>query len=71
MANLKDSTKSINGTLHKIQTINSSSFYIEDTRDFSPYVGNGTAKNVKLPITLNFPPLQQVFKLPKAELPID
>lgn len=38
---------SINGRLFKIQTINSNSFYIGDTRDFEPYIRNGTAKNIK------------------------
>lgn len=32
MESLKDNKKSINCTLHKITTINSNSFYIEDTR---------------------------------------
>ena len=60
MESLKEDQKSINTTLHKITTINSNSFYIEDTRDYKPYVGNGTAKNVKLPITLKFDSLKDV-----------
>lgn len=65
MESTKDATKSINGTLHKITTINSNSFYIEDTRDFKPYTGNGTAKNVKLPISLKFDSLKDVATTPK------
>lgn len=71
MENLKDNKKSINGTLHKVQTINSNSFFIENTTEFSPYVGNGTAKNVKLPVPLQFTSLKNVVELPKDKLPID
>jgi hypothetical protein len=45
----KDS-KSMNGTIHKITTINSKSFYIGDTRNYSPYIRNGRVKNLKMPI---------------------
>ena len=45
---------SINGTLHKVEIININSFYIGDTTMFTPYVRNGLAKLVKLPIKLNF-----------------
>lgn len=47
-----DQLKSINGTLHKIETINSNSFRIGGTQAFTPYIRNGTAKNLKLPIVL-------------------
>ncbi len=50
--------RSINGSVHKIKVINSRSFSIGDTRGFGPYVKNGLAKNVKLPIKLTFPSFQ-------------
>lgn len=71
MENLKDNKKSINGTLHKVQTINANSFFIENTAEFSPYVGNGTAKNVKLPVAISFTSLKNVIGLPKDKIPID
>jgi hypothetical protein len=40
----KEKPTSINNTLHKVLTINSNSFYIGDTRNFTAYVRNGIAK---------------------------
>jgi hypothetical protein len=45
---------SINGTIHKIKVINQSSFSIGNTSEYSLYEGNGTARNMKLPIKINF-----------------
>jgi len=50
----KSLPQSINGTRHKIQVINASSFKIGDTRGFTPYVGNGLAKQIKTPVLLKF-----------------
>ena len=55
----KNSTGSINGTKHKITTINASSFKIGDTTKYTPYQGNGLAKQIRLPISLKFQSLQQ------------
>lgn len=40
----KDQPTSINGTSHKVTTINANSFKIGDTTKFTPYIGNGLAK---------------------------
>lgn len=67
----QEQLKSINGTLHKIETINSNSFRIGSTLPFKPYVRNGTAKNLKLPVTMEFPSLKEVLQLPDDKLPLD
>lgn len=54
--------KSINGTLHKMKTINKSTFSIQDTSGFSKYLRNGTAKLVKTPITLQFQPIHDLLQ---------
>mmetsp|Transcript_28550 Transcript_28550/g.25456 ORF Transcript_28550/g.25456 Transcript_28550/m.25456 type:complete len:247 (+) Transcript_28550:2470-3210(+) len=46
----KDKIDSINGFKFKVETINASSFKIGDTTKFTPYVGNGLAKQIKTPI---------------------
>jgi len=43
-----------NGSQHKVTVINSNSFYIGDTRAYSQYVRNGTAKNLKIPLEVKF-----------------
>lgn len=48
---------SINGTIHKIKVINQHSFSIGNTTEYSAYEGNGMARNMKLPVTMNFKPL--------------
>jgi len=53
--NLEGQTSSINGTVHAIKVINSRSFEIGDTRNYSEYIKNGLAKNVKIPIKIDFP----------------
>lgn len=53
----EDATKSINGAIRKVKVINFKSFEIGDTRMFEPYVRNGTAKNIKTPVIVDFPPL--------------
>jgi hypothetical protein len=67
----EEQLKSINGTLHKIETINSNSFRIGSTLAFKPYIRNGTAKNLKLPVQMKFPSLAEVLKLPVDKLPYD
>ena len=54
MAHKTQLGKSINLTQHKIQVINSNSFYIEDTRDFGEYERNGLAKNLKIAVKVDF-----------------
>lgn len=66
-----DGSKSINGTLHKMKTINKSTFSIEDTTMFSTYVRNGTAKLVKTPITLQFKPIHELLVEPQPELDLN
>lgn len=51
---------SINQTIHKVQVINSNSFFIGDTRKYTPYVRNGLAKNIKTPLTLAFKSLSEI-----------
>mgnify|MGYP000926696280 CR=1 FL=1 len=55
----KTTTHSINGTMHKITTINANSFKIGDTRRFTSYIRNGLAKQIKTPIELNFLSLEE------------
>lgn len=37
---------------------------------FEPYVRNGTAKNIKTPVTIDFPPLEKAFD-PKNPADVD
>lgn len=48
--------KSINNTIHIIKVINYKSFEIGDTTQYSKYIRNGTAKNIKTPVNLKFRP---------------
>jgi ubiquitin-activating enzyme E1 len=57
----EDGNKSINGIIRKVKVINFKSFEIGDTTMFEPYVRNGTAKNIKTPVTLEFPSLQKAL----------
>jgi len=50
---------SINGSLHKIEVINQFSFYIGSTLEYTPYEGDGTSRNIKTPIKLNFKSLTE------------
>ena len=61
--------KSINGTIHKITVINSNSFYIGDTRNFGKYIRNGIAKNLKIPIKMQFKPFEKCINT--KEIPFD
>jgi hypothetical protein len=56
MGTLEDDSKSINGTIHIVKVINSKSFEIGNTLNYKPYVRNGTAKNIKTPVFINYPP---------------
>lgn len=38
---------------------------------YKPYVRNGTAKNLKLPVLMEFPSLADVNKVSLDKLPID
>lgn len=71
MKHKEDSTKSINGTIHKIKVISSKSFEIGNTTAYEPYVRNGTAKNIKTPLNLKFQSMKDVFESAKDKLPID
>lgn len=44
---LTNDSLSINGTIHKIQVVDQSSFYIGDTTIYSNYEGEGSARNIK------------------------
>jgi ubiquitin-activating enzyme E1 len=60
----------INGTIHKIKVISSRSFEIGDTREYSEYLKNGLAKNVKIPVKLNFRSFENTI-LSKEDIPFD
>ena len=54
MKNKEDGSKSINGTLHKVEVINQNSFKIGNTLDYEPYEGDGTVQNLKTPVKMEF-----------------
>jgi hypothetical protein len=54
MKSLNNENTSINGTLHKIRVIDQSSFEIGDTSNYSPFEGDGIARNLKTPILISF-----------------
>lgn len=58
--------KSINGTIHKIITINSNSFSIGDTTKYGKYIRNGVIKNIKVPIELNFESFESTIEAEKV-----
>lgn len=62
-SNEESTLPSINGTIHKIRSININSFEIGDTRGFSNYIRNGIAKNIKTPINVSFKSLSSVWSL--------
>ncbi len=45
-----DEAKLINETIHKVKVINSKSFEIGNTLGYTPYIRNGTVKNIKTPV---------------------
>jgi len=51
--------KSINGTKHKVKVIDSETFSIGDTTDYSPYTRNGIVKQVKQPKIFKFMSLKE------------
>jgi len=53
------STGCFNGTIHKIKVINSNSFEIGDTRQYTNYIRNGVAKNIKTPVMMKFKSLAE------------
>jgi len=57
-----DEGKSINGSEFKIKVLNTTAFTLEecDYRDYTPYEGNGTAKQLKVPVKLQFQTLEEV-----------
>jgi hypothetical protein len=59
---LNDDSKSINGTFHKIEVIDQSSFRIGDTSIYSSYDLDGTARNIKKPFSLKFRSLEESAK---------
>ena len=56
---LEDEQKSINETVHTITSINSNSFEIGNTLGFSAYEGEGTARNIKMPVKMVFKSLEE------------
>ena len=59
MRQLDKEENNINGTIHTIITINAYSFSIGNTSGYSPYEGEGTAKNIKMPTKLSFKTLEE------------
>jgi hypothetical protein len=59
----KQNGESINGTIHKIIVINQFSFEIGNTLEYSSYEIDGVARNMKLPIKVEFKPLEESLKL--------
>ncbi len=55
-----DNAKSINDTIHKVKVINSKSFEIGNTLNYTPYVRNGTIKNIKTPVELSYKPFSEI-----------
>lgn len=58
--NLKDGdkAKSINETIHKVKVINSKSFEIGNTLNYTPYIRSGTIKNIKTPVEITYKPFK-------------
>lgn len=54
MESTKEEGKSINGSIHKVQVINSNSFKIGDTTHYAKYIRNGIVKNIKVPVEVTF-----------------
>lgn len=63
MKHRENESQSINGTLHKVEVIDQFSFRIGSTIDFTPYEGDGTARNIKTPIELKFKSLAEAVPL--------
>lgn len=59
MKRLSNESESINGTLHKVEVISPSSFFIGNTLDYAPYEGDGTARNIKMPKEMQFKSLSE------------
>jgi hypothetical protein len=59
MKSLSNESESINGTIHKVKVIDQSSFLIGNTLDFAAYEGDGTVRNMKTPIKLQFKTLKE------------
>ena len=45
----KEKIKGVNNRVFKITVVNWNSFKIGDTRNFTPYKGNGLCRNIKIP----------------------
>lgn len=61
MRSIEDSEKSINDITVTVRVINPSSFFIvEDIRNYTPYEGNGIAKQVKVPRKHEFKSLEEI-----------
>lgn len=64
-------SETINGTLHKVKTVNASSFKIGDTRKFEEYVGNGIAKQLKTNVIKKFKTFPDIMLKTHEELLFD
>ena len=60
MTKTDESDKSINGSVHKIITVNPTSFKIGNTLEYSKYEGSGLAKQIKTKKVLNFKSLSSI-----------
>ena len=69
MKKIEDNEKSINDVTVSVKVINPSSFIIsEDARNYTPYEGNGIAKQVKVPRKHDFKSLEEIDKLDNDEI---
>ena len=58
---MKSANSDINGTLHIIKFVDPFKFRIGDTRNYSKYIRNGVARQVKVKKTVNFKSLKEIY----------
>lgn len=51
--------------------INTRSFSIGDTRQYTEYTGSGIVKNIKLPVNVSFKSFDEVLKTKGDDIPVD
>lgn len=70
MLNKADSNKSINGAEFNIKVISTTQFTLDDfncTTEFTSYEGNGTAKQLKVPVKVSFDTLEELDSKPHMD----
>lgn len=65
--NLQEGEGSINGTVHSVKVVNTSSFKIGNTLGFTKYEGNGIAKQIRVPLKKSFKTLEECYIHEKQE----